>query len=85
MENNSEKTIEELIKEALKPELLQNMDKESLRHLDSIISGFAELRRLNNDNPSSFWMWTVLLMFLFGMPIGSSPMWGVESTNKEDK
>ena len=70
MENNVEKTPEELMKEFFSSNDLKNLDKESLGHWNNIMSSIVELRRLNRKNPSnhSMGLWLMLMMMALPLP-----------------
>lgn len=62
MENNIEKTPEELIKEFFDSNDLKNLDKESLGHWNSIMSSIVELRK--NPSNHSMGLWLMLMMMV---------------------
>lgn len=66
MENNIEKTPEELMKEFFDSNDLKNLDKESLRHWSNIMSSIIELRK----NPSNHSMGLWLIFMMMALPIG---------------
>lgn len=59
--------------------------EEGLKLVDNILSNFVELKRLESNNPgsTSFRMWLVFMMFLFGMPGFEQPLWGVKPEERE--
>lgn len=61
MENNIEKTPEELMKEFFDSNDLKNLDKESLGHWNSIMSSIIELRK--NPSNHSMGLWMIFMMF----------------------
>ena len=65
MENNVEKTPEELMKEFFDSNNLKNLDKESLGHWNSIMSSIIELRK----NPSNHSMGLWLMLMMMALPI----------------
>lgn len=69
MENNLDKTQEELIKEFFDYNNLKNLDKESLGHWNNIMSSIVELRRLNRENPSNHSMGLWLMLMMMALPI----------------
>ena len=69
MENNLDKTQEELIKEFFDSNTLKNLDKESLGHWNNIMSSIVELRRLNRENPSNHSMGLWLMFMMMALPI----------------
>ena len=66
MENNIEKTPEELMKEFFDSNNLKNLDKESLGHWSNIMSSIIELRK----NPSNHSMGLWLIFMMMALPIG---------------
>lgn len=65
MENNTKKTSEELMKEFFDSNDLQNLDKETLRHWDNIMSSIVELRK----NPCNHSMGIWLMFMMTALPI----------------
>ena len=70
MENNVEKTADELIKEFFDSNNLKNLDKVSLGHWNNIMSSIVELRKLNRENPSNHSMGLWLIFMMMALPIG---------------
>ena len=68
MENNVEKTSEELMKEFFDSNDLKNLDKESLGHWNNIMSSIAELRKLNKENSSNHSMGLWLMLMMMALP-----------------
>lgn len=65
MENNIEKTPEELMKEFFDSNDLKNLDQESLGHWNNIMSSIVKLRK----NPSNHSMGLWLMLMMMGLPI----------------
>lgn len=60
---------EELMKSFFDAHKLAEMDKESLKHWENILSSIFELRRLHNEGRDhAMGLWSLLLMTVFPLP-----------------